>query len=140
MNSELTIPFSISSSSSARARRSTSLRVSGWCPCSSLMSYRLEVSLVQVDVHGRVRLRGVGPQLGGLEADAVGRVEHFLVPVRLELWNRDDGLDAHDYSLPSPCVAGAARVPGEMLVADAHGVADCEARCVAPRHDLDVVR
>src|SRR5205823_6943940 len=140
MNSELTIPFSISSSSSARARRSTSLSDSGWCPCSSLMSHRLEVPLVQVDVHGRVRLGGVGPQLGGLETHPVGRVEHLLVPVRLELGNRNDGLDTHDHTLPAPHVAGAARVPGEVNVPDAHLVSDCEARCVAPRHELDVIR
>src|SRR5690348_3027864 len=139
MNSELTIPLSISSSSSARARRSTSLRGSGWCPCSSLISHRLEVSLVQVDVHGCIRLGGVGPQLGGVEAHSVGRVEHLLVPVRLELRNRDDGLDPHDHPLPAAHVAGTARMAGEVLVADAHGVADCEARRVTPRHELDVV-
>src|SRR5947199_9310792 len=97
MNSELTISFSIISSSSARARRSTSLSGSGWCPCASLMSHRLEVPLVQVDVHGRVRLGGVGPELGGVEAHPVRRVEHLLVPVRLELGNRDNGLATHDH-------------------------------------------
>src|SRR5437870_3351464 len=66
------------------------------------MSRRLQVLLVQVDVHGCVRLGGVGPQLGGVEAHPVGRVEHLLVPVRLELGNRDDGLDSHDHTPPAP--------------------------------------
>src|SRR5256886_15629019 len=133
MKSALTIPFSISSSSSARARRSTSLGGSGRCACSSLISDRLQVLLVQVDVHGCVRLGGVGPQLGGVEAHPVGRVEHLLVPVRLELGDRDDGLDTHDHTPPAPHVAGAARVPAEANVADAHGGAGFEARPGAPR-------
>src|SRR6266508_4578321 len=139
MNSALTIPFSVKSSSSARARRSTSLSGSGWCPWSSLMSCGLEVTVVQVDVHGHVRLGGVGPELAGVEPHCVRRVEHAFAPVRLHLGDGRHHVDPRDDTVVTPHVPGAPGVTAEVEVADAHGVADGEARGLAGHRFANVV-
>src|SRR5262249_24496562 len=139
MNSRLTTPFSVSNSSSARARRSTSLRGRGWCPWSSLMSSdRLEVALGEVDVHEGIRLGRLAPELGGVEAHGVARVQHALTAMCLDLRDRRRRVDAHDDAPTTTHVTRAACVTGELNITHANVVAHGESRCLARRDCVDV--
>src|SRR5215471_14851912 len=138
MNSPVTTPFSVSRSSRARARRSTSLSGCGWCPWSSLISSGwLEVTLVEIDVYQGVRFGRVAPEFAGVESHGVVRVQHPLATMCLDLRDRRGRVDAHDDPPATADIARAARVAGEVDVAHANGVAHDELGRVVRCHHVD---
>src|ERR1051325_3113571 len=95
MKPSSTSPFARSSSSSARARISTSVGGAGWWWSSFDTLGGLEVALPEIDVDRLVRRRGVAPQLARIEADAVGRLRPAAIGMRRDVRQREDTVDPH---------------------------------------------
>src|SRR5262249_27864835 len=65
-----------------------------------------------IQVHALVRLRGVAPEVAGVEADAVDRLRTLAQAVGVGVWEDVDAMEALDHTTLAACVAGEAGVAG----------------------------